>query len=99
MTDYFVFDDLRSLKKKINEKAYDLFKEKPGTAPLQVTQIIPNRASNGEEKDVNRLVRDQDVWKLSEVKASHQVKGPILRESKFFMFDIIGLIFHTICCQ
>jgi hypothetical protein len=77
MSGHYAFDDLRSLKTKINEKAYDLFKEKPGTAPLQVTRIIPRRVLNEEEKDVNRLVRDQDVWKLSEVKNSTQVRDLI----------------------
>jgi hypothetical protein len=100
MSGHYAFDDLRSLKTKINEKAYDLFKEKPGTAPLQVTRIIPGRTSDGEEKNVNCLIRDQDVWKLSEVKASQQVRGPIppLRK-QFFVFDVIGLVFHTFCCQ
>jgi hypothetical protein len=100
MSGHYVFDDLRSLKTKINEKAYDLFKEKPGTAPLQVTRIIPGRTLNEEEKEVNRLVRDQDVWKLSEVKTSPEVRDfiPPLRKH-FFIFDVIELVFHALCCQ
>ena len=100
MSGHYVFDDLRSLKTKINEKAYDLFKEKRGTAPLQVTRIIPGRALIEEEKEVNRLVRDQDVWKLSEVKTSPKVRDfiPPLRKH-FFIFDVIELAFHALCCQ
>jgi hypothetical protein len=75
MSGHYIFDDLRSLKTKINEKSYDLFKEKPGTAPLRVTRIIRERDSEGEE-DVNRLIRDRDVWKLSEIKSSRQVRAP-----------------------
>jgi hypothetical protein len=84
---------------KINEKAYDLFKEKPGTSPLQVTRIISNRVLNGEEKNVNRLVRDQDVWKLPEVKTLAQVRDliPSLRK-QFIIFDVIELAPHVLCC-
>jgi hypothetical protein len=99
MSGHYVFDDLRSLKTKINEKAYDLFKEKPGTSPLQVTRIISSRGSNGEEKNVNRLVRDQGVWKLSEVKTSTQVRDVILPLRKqFIIFDVTELVFRTLCC-
>jgi hypothetical protein len=99
MSGHYVFDDLRSLKTKINEKAYDLFKEKPGTSPLQVTRIISSRVSNGEEKNVNRLVRDQDVWKLPEVKTLAQVRDliPSLRK-QFIIFDVIELVPHVLCC-
>ena len=99
MSGHYVFDDLRSLKTKINEKAYDLFKEKPGTSPLQVTRIISSRVSNGEEKNVNRVVRDQDVWKLPEVKTLAQVRDliPSLRK-QFIIFDVIELAPHVLCC-
>jgi hypothetical protein len=100
MSGHYAFDDLRSLKTKINDKAYDSFKEKSGTAPLQVTRIILGRILNGKEKEVNHLVRDQDVWKLSEVKTSTQVRDliPPLRK-QFNIYDVIELVFHALCCQ
>jgi hypothetical protein len=100
MSGHYAFDDLRSLKTKINDKAYDLFKEKPGTALLQVTRIILGCILNGKGKEVNHLVRDQDVWKISEVKTSTQVRDliPPLRK-QFIIYDVVELVFHALCCQ
>ena len=76
MTQSYNLDDLRSLELKINEKAYNLFKEKIGDAPLQVTRVFKSKRKQG-EKEGNCFERDLDVCGLSRVKALIRVwPGP-----------------------
>ncbi|KAE8444552.1 hypothetical protein EG329_014476 [Mollisiaceae sp. DMI_Dod_QoI] len=69
MAPSYHLDDLRSLKLKIDEKAHDLFKEKPGHAELQVTRIFKRRSGKQDEGERNTFVKDLDVCDLSQVKA------------------------------
>ncbi|CZR67923.1 uncharacterized protein PAC_17822 [Phialocephala subalpina] len=71
MAPTYHLDDLRSLEKKINEKAHDLFKEKPGRAGLQVTRIFKQKTGNRDIRESERTVfiKDLDVCDVSAVKA------------------------------
>jgi hypothetical protein len=73
----FSMDDLVSLRTKIDSKAANLFKEKKGKAPLQVSRVF--RSKIGEDKDTPCFVRDQNVWDKSQIEALKNVR---LREPK-----------------
>lgn len=72
-------DDLQSLEKKIDEKAHDLFKAKPGHAGFQVTRISKQKIGkrNIGESERNVVIRDLDVCDLSAVRALQHVSPPI----------------------
>jgi hypothetical protein len=72
MSPNFSVDDLDSLRTKIDSKASNLFKEKKGKAPLQVSRVF--RGKIGEEKDTPCFVRDQNVWDKSQIKALKNVR-------------------------
>lgn len=66
-------DDPQSLESKINAKAGDLFREKPGQAPLQVNRIFKRmREEGGVER--NCFERNLDVNDLARVEALKNVR-------------------------
>jgi len=73
MSPYFNMDDLESLQTKINTKAPDLFRERKGQAPLQVSRIFKGRI--GRDKETPCFVRDQSVWDKSQIKALKNVSS------------------------
>ncbi|KAG9233395.1 hypothetical protein BJ875DRAFT_464248 [Amylocarpus encephaloides] len=58
----YLLDDLKSLEVTIERKAHDLFKGKPGKAPLQVTRISRGLNDENGGKGRDRLVTNEDVW-------------------------------------
>jgi len=60
-------DDVESFKTKIDRKAHDLFKGRPGQAPLQVNRYLKTKI--GKEKQTNCFVRNQSVWEDSQIRA------------------------------
>ncbi|CZR68126.1 uncharacterized protein PAC_18025 [Phialocephala subalpina] len=69
MPQFHPLDDIRSLQTRIEQKAHDLFKGKPGQAPLQVTRIFRERSEKYEQKEATWVVIKNDVDDLSCVKA------------------------------
>jgi hypothetical protein len=61
-------DDMRSIRLKIEEKAHDLFKEKPGQALFSVTRILRCQ-ENGKFFE-----KDRKVLNLSHIKMLQNVR-------------------------
>lgn len=69
MASFSSLDDMRSIQLKIEGKAHDLFKEKPGgQAPLSVTRILKSQ-ENG-----RFFEKDRKVLNLSHVKMLRNVR-------------------------
>jgi len=62
-------DDLRSLKVKIDEKAYDLFKAKEGVPPFRVTRVFKGTPTDEitRKKSSAGFVDDQNVWSSADL--------------------------------
>lgn len=79
----YMLDDIRSLQRKIDAKALDLFKAKDGQAPLQVTRIFDDKVVNCVEKRPRKkqkptsFIRGQNVWNSSQLKALRHVRKPL----------------------
>jgi len=54
---------------KIDEKAHDLFKEKPGQAPLTVTRIFKS-----DERNTKPFEKNREVLGLSDTKRLQNVR-------------------------
>ncbi|KAH8774172.1 hypothetical protein BGZ57DRAFT_763271 [Hyaloscypha finlandica] len=63
MTFFSSLDDMRTIRMKVDQKAHDLFKEKPGQAPLTVTRIL-----NPQETNATPFEKDIKVLNLSDIK-------------------------------
>ncbi|KAF8849338.1 hypothetical protein BDZ45DRAFT_732300 [Acephala macrosclerotiorum] len=72
MTPMHHFDDLRSLEKKINEKAHNLFKAKPDRAGLQVTRVFKRKIGTKDDSERNVVVKNADVRDLAQVKDARE---------------------------
>jgi hypothetical protein len=72
MASYLNLDGTECLKAKIDEKAHDLFKPKPGKPQLQVSRLFKTRTAEG--KETTRFVRNQDVGDVSQIKAMEHVR-------------------------
>jgi hypothetical protein len=70
MTFFSSLDDMRTIRMKVDQKAHDLFKEKPGQAPLTVTRIL-----NPQETNVIPFEKDRKVLNLSDIKRLRNVRG------------------------
>ena len=68
MASFSSLDDMRSLRLKIEEKAHDLFKEKPGKALFSVTRIL------GCQENGRFFEKDRKVLNLSHVKMLRNVR-------------------------
>jgi len=55
---------------KVDQKAHDLFKEKPGQAPLTVTRIL-----NPQETNATPFEKDRKVLNLSDIKRLRNVRS------------------------
>jgi hypothetical protein len=73
MSPHFNMDDLDSLQMKINSKAPDLFKDRMGQAPLQVSRVFKGRI--GKDEETSCFVRNQNVWNNSQIKALKIVRS------------------------
>jgi hypothetical protein len=75
MVSYINPECLESLTTKIEKKAYDLFKAKPGRPQLQVNRLFKTRTAEG--KDIRRFEGNQDVLDVSHIRALEAVREPI----------------------
>jgi hypothetical protein len=73
MASFSTLDDMRSLRAKIDQKAHDLFKSKPGQAPLTVTRVF-----NSQESKSKGFEKDREVWTLPDIKRFPNVRTPEL---------------------
>jgi hypothetical protein len=69
MASFSRFDDMRMIRMKIDEKAHDLFKEKPGQAPLTVTRIFKS-----DERNTKPFEKNREVLGLSDTKRLQNVR-------------------------
>lgn len=77
MPSHHRFDDLRTLRTKIDAKSPDLFKAKDRQAPFEVTQVLDERVTNVcHEKEQNRtsIVRVKPVWMVSDMMLLRKVR-------------------------
>jgi hypothetical protein len=70
MISFSSLDDMRTIRTKVDEKAHDLFKEKPGQAPLTVTRIL-----NSQEANAKPFEKDRKVLNLSDIKRLRNVRS------------------------
>lgn len=70
MISFSSLDDMRTIRMKVDEKAHDLFKEKPGQAPLTVTRIL-----NSQEANAKPFEKDRKVLNLSDIKRLRNVRS------------------------
>jgi hypothetical protein len=77
-------DDMRSLRMKIDQKDYDLFKEKPGQALLTVTRVFKSQQNNTKffEKD-RKVSKVSDVRMLRNV-SLHLNSTPAFQSRQYF---------------
>jgi hypothetical protein len=71
MTVHLNLDDTRSIEAKIGEKAYDLFKAKPGKPQLQVSRLPETELGEGEAAVLP--IGNQHIKGLSQLKALEHV--------------------------
>lgn len=76
MAPTYHLDDLPSLRKMIDEKAHDLFKEKKGHAGLQVTRVFKRPAGKSGGIEKNGFVKGLDVGDIAQVQAMKNVRPP-----------------------
>jgi hypothetical protein len=69
MASFSSLDDMRTIRTKIEQKAHDLFREKPGQAPLRVT-----RAFKSQEKNAKCFEKHREVLNLSDIKKLRNVR-------------------------
>jgi len=65
------------LRKKIDQKAHDLFKEKPGQAPMTVTTIFKS-----DKKNSKLVERKREVSSLSDIKRLQNVRFPVYSQER-----------------
>ena len=77
MSSPLALDDTRSLQTKIDRRAHDLLKGKPGKAPLQVTRIFKGSVDEDKEgeKQVSCFVKNQDVWDIPQIRGLQNVSS------------------------
>ena len=67
-------DDMKSLQRKIDRKANDLFKEKAGQAPLTVTRNINSYEARSERKYSSCFEADKAVSSIADIKRLRNVR-------------------------
>ncbi|KAE9377376.1 hypothetical protein N431DRAFT_194425 [Stipitochalara longipes BDJ] len=68
MASFSRLDDTRMIRMKVDEKAHDLFKEKPGQAPMTVTRIF-----RSDKRSANFFERNREILDLSDIKRLHNL--------------------------
>jgi hypothetical protein len=71
MASFSTLDDMRTIRLKVDQKAHDLFKEKPGQAPLTVTRIFKSK-----ERNASSFEKEIKVLNLSDVNKFRDVRNP-----------------------
>lgn len=89
MASFPFLDDMRTLRMKVDQKAHDLFKEKPGQAPLTVTRIFKTK-----EKDAKPFEKDRKVLNVSDIQmlrnVRHLLNMPLLPVSSQLQSDCVN---------
>lgn len=67
---------LKNLDQKINERSYDLFKERSGQAPLRVTRISRRKilGDEGEDRAEITAFKNEDVLDISQITRLREVR-------------------------
>lgn len=81
MAAYLELDDVDILREKVDRKAHDLFKARPGVAQLQVSRYGSLRTEDGKEESYS--LRNQELKNLSDVRTAQQ--DPSANSEIFFI--------------
>lgn len=76
MASFYPTDDLPALKTKIDSRAHDLFKEKPGKAPLRVTTIFKLKSKNNDGREICDSIRGLDIYDVEAMESLRDVRLP-----------------------
>ena len=91
MASHLLLDNAQSLPTRIDRKAHDLFKAKPGKAPLQVTRVFQRKIDGDSGKTKSCYVKNQDVWDTPQIAGLKNVRIRLLASDPL---DFTSLALH-----